>query len=248
MKYLSYDRNKKHDLHLPYPQRISTFQTCIAEFIPGRAYFGALPSTPLYEELIHQHKVTFIINLLPLEEQRYCQRFIKSTFDISSKKCKFLRFPIRDHDVPFSEIELKQLLGSILAWWFSSKSNERLFIHCRGGHGRSALIASILLFILFPCLSPSKILHHITSCHHSRKGMRQKYYKIQCPHSITQKYYFHHFTQKYSVLWSSQKKSQNSMSLFCCQLLNWYTLWKEKTQVSISAQLLQYRLSDYKSS
>lgn len=62
----------------------------------------------------------------------------------------------------------------------------KTYIHCRGGHGRSAMVAAIILLELED-ISGTEALEIVRSAHQTRKIMEPKWRKMGAPQTASQK-------------------------------------------------------------
>ena len=86
---------------------------------------------------------------------------------------------------------------------YSLKHKELIYIHCKGGHGRSGVVVAILLSYIFK-LAPEKALEYTTKYHCKRKVMREKW----------------------RIMGSPQTFQQKSFVFFCCKPVNFYRAYK----------------------
>jgi ribA/ribD-fused uncharacterized protein len=152
-------------------------------FIKDRAIFGSFPTQKAVDELENKG-VKFFVNLTYNYEKKitpYVTKHNYITFPISDRRVpqdwkEFARFLIR-----ISDIILKQL-----------KNGELLYIHCKGGHGRSGVVVASLLCYIFR-MTPEQALEHTTKYHSKRSVMREKWRKLGSPQTIQQKNFVHKF-------------------------------------------------------
>lgn len=147
-------------------------------FIRNRALFGNYPTQEGVYEL-ERAGVRYFINLTLDGEKRI------RPYRVSSSS-KVIRFPIKDHSVPkcwntFSRfiIRLGNIIGSI-------PNGHLLFVHCRGGHGRAALVVAALLAYIFK-VTPEAALQWTARFHAKRPAMREKWRAIGAPHQCKQR-------------------------------------------------------------
>ena len=70
------------------------------------------------------------------------------------------------------------------------KDDEKIYIHCKGGHGRCGIIVSCLLCYLFNYTS-TKALELTNMYHNNRKVMNERWRKIGSPQTDKQKEFVH---------------------------------------------------------
>ena len=141
-------------------------------FIPDKALFGNYP-TPSRAQELEELGVTIFIDLtLPLEVLE------------SYKTTKMIiKFPIVDRNVPHDIHEFCKFIIKLVAL---IKQDDKVYIHCRGGHGRAGLVVACLLCYLYK-YTPNESIEKTTFFHSQRKVMRQKWRDIGSPQTRKQK-------------------------------------------------------------
>lgn len=93
------------------------------------------------ERLVHEYDARALVSLLPQDEYE-----AYGVFDLRSAAAGYdlelLRFPIPDGGVPPSTRAVMELVPEILA---RLRSKGTVVVHCRGGLGRTGLIAACCL-------------------------------------------------------------------------------------------------------
>lgn len=141
-------------------------------FIPDRALFGSYPTTNRAKELEDNGIVQYIDLTLDNEvEEKY------------TTDKPILYFPIIDRQVP---INIYKFCKFILELVDIINSKKKIYIHCRGGHGRAGLVVACLLCYINK-LSPAESITQTTFFHSQRKIMREKWRKIGSPQTRKQK-------------------------------------------------------------
>jgi hypothetical protein len=97
---------------------------------------------------------------------------------------KCVKYPISDRCVPDNDEAFENLIGVVIK---SIRDNEKVYIHCRGGHGRAGVVAAIVLSKLQPELTAEKILTAINEAHNQRTEMLPKWRKMGSPQTKSQK-------------------------------------------------------------
>jgi predicted NAD-dependent protein-ADP-ribosyltransferase YbiA (DUF1768 family) len=77
-------------------------------------------------------------------------------------------------------------------------SQEKVYIHCKGGHGRSGVVVACLLCFIFK-LTPFQSLEYTTKCHNNRHIMRDKWRKIGSPQTYLQKKFVYNFFEPLKI-------------------------------------------------
>lgn len=98
-----------------------------------------------------------------------------------------IHYPIYDRGAPNNDAE--PLIHSLVK---KIQEGEKIYIHCRGGHGRSATLAAVILLILTSFTS-QEALSAVKKAHILRKEMKPKFRKIGAPQTRIQKDYVRNF-------------------------------------------------------
>jgi ribA/ribD-fused uncharacterized protein len=146
-------------------------------FIPEKALFGGYPNNFEVREL-EDNGVRYFVDLTcPCEE-----------LPLYRHTCKKIKYPIVDRKTPKNMMKFSKFILELCDIITKLNDNEKIYIHCRGGHGRSGIVvASILCYLLK--IYPSKALELTTECHSQRKIMKDKWRKIGSPQTTPQKYF-----------------------------------------------------------
>jgi predicted NAD-dependent protein-ADP-ribosyltransferase YbiA (DUF1768 family) len=152
-------------------------------FLGGLGYFGYYPDESLISLLLEE-RFDHIVDLT-CDSDNLDPYFI----DIHC-----IKYPIRDGDVPGDFESFMRLIFMIACWL---ERGEKVYIHCRGGHGRSGLVSAAVL-CAFRNTHPRDAITVVTNAHWSRKNIRNKWKKMQCPHHRHQRtWLFKHFNPVY---------------------------------------------------
>jgi ribA/ribD-fused uncharacterized protein len=153
-------------------------------FFKDQGYFGNFPSqTDInYMESIGIH---YFINLT-------CDNENLTPYSVSNKSFK-VDLPILDRKIPYDVFNFTLL---ILKSVYLLKNNRKIFIHCKGGHGRSGILVACILK-LYLNISPEKAIELTTKYHNEREGVREKWKKIGSPQTFSQKKFVHKIFQPF---------------------------------------------------
>lgn len=151
-------------------------------FIKDKALFGSFPTQDSVYEL-EQEGVRYFVNLT----QPYEKRIIPYRTNYTS-----ISFPIKDRHVPDNWKEFSCFLFYLTNIINSLKNNELIYIHCKGGHGRSGIVVSCLMCLIFK-MTPEHALEHTRISHSNRSVMRDKWRKLGAPQTEHQKRFVYKF-------------------------------------------------------
>jgi predicted NAD-dependent protein-ADP-ribosyltransferase YbiA (DUF1768 family)/protein-tyrosine phosphatase len=146
-------------------------------FIENRALFGSFPDQSSVTEL-EKEGVRVFVNLTYDHEKKI------SPYQTNYQK---ISFPIPDREVPENILEFSSFIVKLTQIIKSElRTGERMYIHCKGGHGRSGVVVACILAYMFN-LSPKDAIATTTECHSRRKTMRDKWRVIGSPQTYLQK-------------------------------------------------------------
>jgi ribA/ribD-fused uncharacterized protein len=151
-------------------------------FIKDRALFGSFPTQEAVDEL-EKEGVKFFINLTHEDEKKITPYTTNYTQ---------ILFPIIDRQVPKDWVAYARFIIRISDIILSLKSGELVYLHCKGGHGRSGVVVASLLCYIFG-LSPENSLEQTTKSHSKRHTMREKWRKLGSPQTYYQKNFVYKF-------------------------------------------------------
>ena len=101
-----------------------------------------------------------------LNEASDTDRIYKYENDLpKDKNCLFINEPIKDLNI-ISDVKVRALCENIVKKIYNG---EKVYIHCRGGHGRTGTIAAIVLYMLYK-LSIQEIFDYLQYSHDQRIG------------------------------------------------------------------------------
>jgi hypothetical protein len=152
--------------------------TC-SYFIKDKALFGSYPSEIAVKEL-EDNGVRYFVNLTHDDEDKIKQYHTNY---------QSITYKIKDRSVPTDLLSFSHFIiqiGNII----KHLNNEKVYIHCKGGHGRSGLVVACLICYIFK-LSAYESLNYTSKCHNNRSVMREKWRKIGAPQTYLQKRFVH---------------------------------------------------------
>lgn len=152
-------------------------------FIKNKALFGSYPSQESVNEL-EKNGVKYFIDLT-----ESCEKNIHEPY---KTQYNYINYPIKDNHIPTNWNTFASLIIKISKIIKSLKNDDKLYINCRAGHSRSALVVACLLCYIFN-LSPQESLEYTSICHSMRKNLRNRWKKLPAPHSFIQKKFVYKF-------------------------------------------------------
>lgn len=134
-------------------------------FIEKKALFGGYLSHDQVLELKSEGVVWFID--LTCKDERNVTKY-------SHLVSNWVNYPIKDRGVPENRKKFAIFLFIIQLIVDSLKTGEKIYLHCRGGHGRSCLVVACFLGLVLN-ISASESLKLTTEYHILRPGLRTKW-------------------------------------------------------------------------
>lgn len=153
-----------------------------ASLIGGSLCFGSYPSRELFDALV-ACGFTLFIDLTTVDDATLL--IISQGFDypygIDNKEVSIKRYPIADR-TPGTIEDARLIVASCM---MKLDNGGKVYIHCRGGHGRSAMIAALI--VVENGYSPMDAIATVKKAHHLRRVMNDKWRKLGAPQTISQK-------------------------------------------------------------
>lgn len=150
-----------------------------AILLNGHLSFGKYP-TQNEADIISQNDYTHIINLCTDDEITWSPPSF-------NKNIKIIHYPFEDGNKqypsngwPSFEPFIKKIIKLL------NNNNNKLYIHCKGGHGRSATITAILYARLTGCSSVIA-LDTVHKAHQNRLFIKHKWRLLGAPQRLKQK-------------------------------------------------------------
>jgi hypothetical protein len=144
-------------------------------------YFGPFPNQRMINQLISE-KFNVIINLTTGKEE-IPYRIVDSPPGFPKTDTVYIHYPIDDHYIPLSEHSYCQFILSLLMY---IKDGKKLYIHCRGGHGRSSMVCVSLIYMLNFHYTLFKSMEYTSECHNKRVILRAKWKHRRTPFNSDQ--------------------------------------------------------------
>lgn len=154
----------------------------ISYFIEDVGIFGGYPKQDQVNILEKEFKVKYFVNLTCASENL-------DKYNVSGNSYYF-SYPIKDYSYPSD----KKLFSSFIVYLSeiitNLKNSEKIYIHCKGGHGRVGIVvASLLCYI--KNISVQEALKLTNECHKKREIMKEKWRNIGSPQTYNQKKFVH---------------------------------------------------------
>lgn len=145
-------------------------------FIKDKALFGSYPNQEAVKEL-EENGVIYFIDLTCQGEKK----IVKYKTDK-----EYINYPIIDHKVPNNWLSYSQFILKICDILKNITDDNKIYVHCKGGHGRAGIVVSSILCQFYKIPS-SKALSYTSKCHKKRIEMRDKWRIIGSPQTKHQK-------------------------------------------------------------
>lgn len=149
--------------------------------------FGAYP-TDTELEILRQMEFDFIVRLT-LDLEKNVEPYAT---DIPQ-----IHIPIKDNNVPqdweyfsFQIVQLVELL----------RTGKRMFIHCKGGHGRSCLVVACILHYVTDTMNARDAIEETIRIHNQRTNMSIRWKGIKSPFSKSQYIFLYKFLNPICIL------------------------------------------------
>ena len=168
-----------------------------------------------------------IQNQVDALEQSGVRWFINLT-SVGEKKIRpynthygYIHYPIPDMYIPQDGTKFATflvLLGKIID--HCKTTGEKMYMHCKGGHGRSGVVVACLL-VYYEKMSVYDALNATREYHANRPNLKEKWLRIGSPQTREQKNFVKTFFQPYCIkrnhpfsTYSRHKVSIPSMGIF----------------------------------
>ena len=159
-------------------------------FISNRGLFGCFPSQKNVDNLI-ENGVRYFINLTFSDEKRIKPYSLPTL-------CKQINYPIKDHNTPKNLVTFSSFIYKISKILESLQPPHKIYIHCRGGHGRAGMIVAILLCHIFK-ITPQASLIKTAYFHSLRPSIKAKWKAIGSPHKYRQRAFVYRFFEGFRL-------------------------------------------------
>jgi len=142
-----------------------------SKIIENIAYFGPAPNQTIADSLIKEG-ITVVIDLTTAEDRIEPYVFPRK-----------LNYPIQDNKIPEDLNDFTDFINNLVQL---INNGEKIYVHCRAGHGRSGMVAVCLLCEINK-YSPIYAIKLVTEYHKERNIMKDKWRTRTCPNSKLQR-------------------------------------------------------------
>lgn len=154
----------------------------------GNGYFGAYP-TPECVDLLRNQHFDYVINLTVRQE--------KNLIQYTNLPMTVLYYPIKDNNVP----QNWENFSYLIVWLCHQlEKGKRIFIHCKGGHGRSCLLITCIIYYLSENMNAREAIEHTVQIHNQRTDMSVRWKGIKSPFSKSQYIFLYKFLNPVCIL------------------------------------------------
>jgi len=187
-----------------------SFRETSAFFITNQCLFGSYPTQTQVNEL-EEWGIDIIVNLTKLGEKKV-EPYITNK--------KVINFEITDNSIPVSE-KILEFCSLVIYLVKMINDCKKIYIHCKGGHGRSGILVACILCYKYNVTVPEslKITNkcHLTRPIHARRPQMNDYWISKgSPQTEEQKKFVQDIFWPYRVNrspfnnseWSSDKKGK----------------------------------------
>ena len=167
-------------------------------FLENMGYFGNYPSQSDINTM-EKIGIHYFINLT-------CEQDRLEKYNVSSKSFQ-VNLPIFDRNVPNDIFNFTLL---ILKSVELLHQGQKIYIHCKGGHGRSGILVACILK-MYLNVTTDKAIELTTKYHNERNGVREKWKRMGSPQTYKQKKFVHKMFSPF--LFFKAYKSGNTIGL-----------------------------------
>jgi protein-tyrosine phosphatase/predicted NAD-dependent protein-ADP-ribosyltransferase YbiA (DUF1768 family) len=158
-------------------------------FIKDVGLFGGYPTQEQVYDL-ETKGVRWFVNLTNSDE-KHIRKY--------NTKYGYIHYPIPDMYIPRDGAAFATFLTSVSKVIRKcSESGDKIFIHCKGGHGRSGVVVACLL-IYMKNMNVYEALSSTRYYHSQRPNLKDKWLKIGSPQTKTQKNFVKRFFETYYI-------------------------------------------------
>ena len=156
--------------------------TC-SYFIQNKALFGSYPNKQDVMKELVDNGVKFFVDLTTNKE-----KLRLNVYD--SGDLGYINYEMKDRYIPENIYKFVLFIHKISKIIRELSDGDKIYIHCKGGHGRCGIVVSCLLCYLYKYTS-TKALELTSAYHNNRKVMNERWRKVGSPQTDKQKDFVH---------------------------------------------------------
>jgi len=166
---------------------------CISILLPN-LLFGTYPDQNIFNDLI-KLDIDVIVDLTTVREIKKQDRYqtlnskvvVETNTNTNSiteeiKNLNYIKYSIADTKIPTNIQTFNNFISNLLT---KLKQNKKLYVHCRGGAGRSGLVCVILLK-LYLKIELKEAYNKVKTAFYQRKNLSAKMLKLGAPQTKLQ--------------------------------------------------------------
>lgn len=157
-------------------------------FIENKALFGSFP-TQEKVDLLEKEGIRWFINLTDNKEHNTKQYTV-------SDKSRMIMFDICDRKPPNNVFFYSIFIVNLIKIINELTDGDKMYIHCRGGHGRSGMVVATILKIYFN-ISVDEAIERTNIYHRMRNGLSERWYKLSIPNYHQKRFIYRLFKPIY---------------------------------------------------
>jgi predicted NAD-dependent protein-ADP-ribosyltransferase YbiA (DUF1768 family)/protein-tyrosine phosphatase len=151
-------------------------------FIENKALFGSYPT----QETVNYLQSIGVVCFIDLTNKDETNIITYQT------DCEYINYPIVDRKIPSNWKTFAKLILNCCNKIKKLKTGEKIYIHCKGGHGRSGILVACIL-CHYNNLTVEEALRRTNKYHSERIFMKEKWRKIGSPQGKKQKDFVYKF-------------------------------------------------------
>jgi ribA/ribD-fused uncharacterized protein len=155
-------------------QSMDDYMNKCSYFIEELALFGSSPTQEFVDYLEAELSIRYFVDLTYENERN---------IDAYTTKYNKIRYPIKDQRIPTNQLEFCKLIYRLCD---ILKAGGKMYLHCKGGHGRSGVVVSAVLGV-YHNVGAEDALAMTYKFHQNRKVMRDRWRMIGSPQTYAQK-------------------------------------------------------------
>lgn len=153
----------------------------------NNGYFGAYPTVD-HMKLLENDMFEYIVRL-NLDNEKNIWGY-DTTIPV-------IHFPIKDNNVPQ---EWDQFSGFICYVSQLVLQGKKIFIHCKGGHGRSCLVVACIIYHIIDNINSREAIEKTINIHNQRLDLSVRWKSIKSPFSKTQYIFLYKYLNPVCIL------------------------------------------------